>query len=352
MGGHRKYAASSAARWSKCTASHALEAGIPYRPSRYADEGTRAHDIAAHMLAQLTTPVLIDHVSNAPFTADPETLESLAPYIDHVSKALQNGAFDCRVEYSADIVPGKLGGTADCVYQRRDTLHVIDLKYGKGVLVDPTENVQLACYALACLPVYPTAKQCCLTIIQPRARGEIVKQWRCSIKRLREIKASLIGAIKKIESGNTTFERGSHCQFCKAQFGCPAYLELIEAPKLQDSSHVLEHLDEIRALCKAVEKEAFEKLKNGEPVPGWKLVQTAGKTTWRTTAFDDLAHVPDLYETKLIGITAAKKVIDGELLAQYTDRKAGIALTRETDERPPIVDRSQFDDIDDSEGLN
>jgi hypothetical protein len=261
---------------------------------------------------------------------------------------LQSGAFDCRVEYSADIVPGKLGGTADCVYQRRDTLHVIDLKYGKGVLVDPVENVQLAVYALACLPQYPSAKQCCLTIIQPRARGEIVKQWRCTIARLLEIKVSLIAAIEKIESDNTTFKRGSHCQFCKAQYGCPAYLELVETPKLQDSSHVLEHIDEIRALCKAVEKEAFEKLKDGESVPGWKLVQTAGKTTWRATAFDDLAGVPDLYEAKLIGITAAKKIIEGELLAQYTERKAGIALAREADKRPPIVDGSQFDDIEES----
>ena len=54
------------------------------------------------------------------------------------------------VEYKVDLSPWipDCRGTADAIVFAGRTLHVVDLKYGKGVGVDVTENEQLEAYAL------------------------------------------------------------------------------------------------------------------------------------------------------------------------------------------------------------
>lgn len=64
-------------------------------------------------------------------------------------------------------------GIADCIMLYRDTVHVIDFKYGKSPngLVSAKENPQLSLYALgayrAYRMLYPISKVK-LTIVQPR----------------------------------------------------------------------------------------------------------------------------------------------------------------------------------------
>jgi len=357
--GHRKYAASAAHRFIACTASHELERSIKGTgSSKYAAEGTRAHAFAAYLLTGGTlTPgeqiAYEDGDETVSTIVDSETLESIAPYLEFVRQNLENGAVDLRVEFAADVIPGKLGGTADAVFRRRDTLHVCDLKYGKGVLVDPEENAQLMCYALACLPHYPGVKQVCLNIIQPRARGEIVKQWRCSIAYLSSFRVALLEAVKNIDAGNTEFIRGEHCQFCKALHGCPSYFEAIEpVPKsagmvtVEQRAYILDHLEDIRRLCKAVEDEARDLLLNGATVPGWKLVQKQGRSKWNAEAFEALRLTIGMTETKLIGITEARKIIGKEVDRYTVKESSGVTIARDTDKRPAaVVDGSSFDDL-------
>lgn len=351
MGSHRKYSASAAHRFVVCTASHALEATIPNTTSKYAAEGTRAHAMAAYLLAGGTLEPgekieYEDGDQNVATVVDAETLESIAPYLDFVRGMIAKGATCLRVEFSADVIPDKLGGTTDAVFLRRDTLHVCDLKYGKGVIVDPDENLQLICYALACLPYYPTAKQVCLNIIQPRARGEAIRSWRCSVNMLRGFGADIKQAIAEIEAGQTIFRRGEHCQFCKALHGCPSYFELIEDSKLKDPAHVLNHLEEIRALCDAVEKDTFTRLASGAAVPGWKLVHKQARVQWSADAFDELAMLEGMTKTTLIGITEAKKMLGKEIEKYTVKQSSGVTMARETDKRPAaVIDGSIFDDL-------
>jgi len=361
--GHRKYAASAAHRFVACTASHALEATIKdERTSKYAAEGTRAHAFAAYLLTGGTLEpgeqiAYEDGDETVSTIVDSETLESIAPYLDFVKQNLDSGAVDLRVEFAADVIPDKLGGTADAVFRRRDTLHVCDLKYGEGVLVDPEENAQLMCYALACLPHYPGVKQVCLNIIQPRARGETIKQWRCSIARLNEFFAELLEATSAIESNDTHFNRGDHCQFCKALHGCPSYFEAIEpVPKgnemvtVEQRAYILDHLEDIRRLCNAVEEEALDLLRNGATVPGWKLVQKQGRSKWNADAFDELAMLEGMTENKLIGITEARKLLGKEIDRYTVKESSGVTIARETDKRPAaVIDGSSFDEIPEEE---
>ena len=47
-------------------------------------------------------------------------------------------------------------GTGDCIIIADRTLHVIDFKYGQGVLVEAEHNPQMMLYALGPLRIYDT----------------------------------------------------------------------------------------------------------------------------------------------------------------------------------------------------
>lgn len=57
-----------------------------------------------------------------------------------------------KVDFSEYVPDGF--GTADCLIVSDETLHIIDFKYGLGVLVDAYENSQMECYALGALAIY------------------------------------------------------------------------------------------------------------------------------------------------------------------------------------------------------
>lgn len=51
-----------------------------------------------------------------------------------------------RLDFSKWIPEGF--GTGDCLIVADDVLHIIDFKYGLGVLVEAEDNPQMMCYAL------------------------------------------------------------------------------------------------------------------------------------------------------------------------------------------------------------
>lgn len=335
MSTHRKFSASAAHRWLHCYGSHKLESMMPRRaPSKYADEGTRAHEIAA---ALLTGAPLID--------ADPEMIENVQKYVDFVR---ENSGGSLRVEFSADVIPGLLGGTTDAAFQRKDTLHICDLKYGRGVVVEAIENAQLMIYALACLPYYPTAKQVCVNILQPRIAGDTHKQWRLSVATLETFRSRVLDAVKRIQSGDETLNPGEHCRFCAARAQCSAELDAVSDLKLADNTYVLNNLKRIREICDAVEKDTYTRLCNGERIEGWKIVQKSARSKWAPDAFDKLHNTPGAIETRLIGITEARKLLGKQLVDALTVRESsGYTLAPESDKRPAaMVDAAELDNGD------
>ena len=62
-------------------------------------------------------------------------------------------------------------GTGDCVIIADNVLHIIDFKYGLGVIVDAENNPQMMCYALGALDTFDgiyDIETIRLTIFQPR----------------------------------------------------------------------------------------------------------------------------------------------------------------------------------------
>ena len=148
---HSLYSPSGAHRWVACPASiqahlyvESLEGAIiiDKTPSKFALEGTLAHEIAAEALQH---DLLVE---TDEFKGD--DLDAINSYIDYVSW-LSNEDDDAVlfIETKAAIpsVHDECYGTIDAAIISDDQMHVIDLKFGRQVPVDAKENLQMIMYA-------------------------------------------------------------------------------------------------------------------------------------------------------------------------------------------------------------
>lgn len=107
-----------------------------------------------------------------------EMQEYTDAYVDYVMEQLEIAKqvfkdpmilIEQKVDFSEYVPDGY--GTADCLIVSDEMLHIIDFKYGLGVLVDAYENSQMKCYALGALAIYESLydiKEISMTIFQPR----------------------------------------------------------------------------------------------------------------------------------------------------------------------------------------
>lgn len=155
---HALLSASGSKRWLACTPSARLEEYFPDVTSAYAEEGTKAHETAEKILQ-----ALIDGRRRPAFKNEEvkEIAKEVQPYIDYVwglftelRKEHDDTVIflESRVDFS-DYVPEGFG-TGDVIIISDTTLHIIDLKYGKGVPVSARDNEQLRLYALGSVKLY------------------------------------------------------------------------------------------------------------------------------------------------------------------------------------------------------
>lgn len=121
-----------------CTPSARLEDKFPEQTSKYAQEGTLAHETAEKILT-----ALIEGRKRPPFKRPElkEIAKELEPYVNYVmslyNKLNKDGGavifLETKVDFSEYVPEGF--GTGDVIIIAGDTLHIIDLKYGKGVAV-------------------------------------------------------------------------------------------------------------------------------------------------------------------------------------------------------------------------
>ena len=138
----KHHSPSSSGCWYHCTAATAfLEANKhrlpPDKSSKYADEGTQAHDYAADVLRG---KISIDDV--------PEDFRHYVKlYVDHCIENTPEGVAP-QIEVSIPLFynPDQ-PGTVDFAALSDDKIVIRDLKYGAGELVFSFENTQLAIYA-------------------------------------------------------------------------------------------------------------------------------------------------------------------------------------------------------------
>lgn len=185
MDKHSLLSPSSSSRWLACTPSAFLESLEPFSPSSiYAAEGTDAHFLSelklSYMLGKIS-PIEYDtrfenFVMNSQYY-NAEFNDFVNDYCKEVMTIIKEDYANEKVEVFleeklefTDIVQ-EGSGTADVAIIGKNFVHVIDLKFGKGVPVSAINNSQLKLYALGALKKFRLKGvfyETRMTIIQPR----------------------------------------------------------------------------------------------------------------------------------------------------------------------------------------
>ncbi|EPZ6099324.1 DUF2800 domain-containing protein [Klebsiella aerogenes] len=378
---HARLSPSSAHRWMPCHGSLALESTQPDKSSAFAEEGTRAHELAEKILNGRLQG--FEHQGGT----DPEMHDYVLRYVDAVWTLAEGNELmvEQRVDFSHIVGVENSFGTADAVVIVGNELQIHDLKYGRGVQVDAEQNEQLQLYALGALEQFNLLydfDSVRLFIHQPRLNH--VSEWALSVEELeafgqraQEAAANVIVMfnIAECEGVNTlpleNFTPGEkQCRFCKASAICTAreqfhmqtvagdfddltapFGELVTSaiarvPMLTNEqlAEIYGQADFLESWLKAIRDRVNSELNAGHPVPGFKLVTgKQGNRAWRDEVeAEELLKSfrlkqDQMYSQKVISPTQAEKLLKKESPRRWT--KVEALITR-SDGKPTIAPES------------
>lgn len=365
---HSPIGASGMYRWEVCPGSVRLSKDMPDITSRYAAEGTVAHDLGNEYLTLGIAPVLGQKRSaeGYDFVVDAEMIEGVQLYVDTVRSSIEPGD-QMFYEHHFDLsrIHPKLGGTADAVTWKpvSKILIVDDFKYGAGVLVSPNDNHQQMYYGLgALLTLELPAREVWLRITQPRIdhpEGR-VRIWKMPAVDLLEFWAFLKERAVATEDPNAPLVAGKHCQFCKAIRSCPELAKhKTEIAKMEFSpaiaydpaklSEGLRMADALECQIKAMREFAYTEAMQGRTPPGWKLVAKRAHRKWKnqeeTEKFmkrEFTFHDWELFEPRELKSPAQmEKILPKHrrdvLGALVVKESSGNTLVEVSDPRPPAL---------------
>ena len=313
---HALLTASGAHRWMHCTPSARLEETLPDSTSDYAAEGTLAHSIAELKVRKKFVEPIGARSYNSKMKKlesdplyQPEMQTTTDEYLDYISGIFMSYptrpyvAVERRLDFSRYVPEGF--GTGDCIIIGGDTLHIIDYKHGKGVVVEVEHNPQLMLYGLGALEAYGmlyNIKHVALAVVQPRADGDSIKEWTIDRDKLLDWGVFTARPVaEKAFAGEGEFCGGDWCRFCRANktcraragkytaledFGSPnSKMEIGTLPKppLLSDAEVGEVLQKAVALEKWVadlKDYALSACLEGKEIPGWKAVEGRSSRSW------------------------------------------------------------------------
>jgi hypothetical protein len=193
----------------------------PHPATKYAEEGTYAHAIAADMLQG----------KDPPFDIAEEMYAAIKIYVDYVDelrfKKLNKPAVWIEERVKLTELHPNLFGTLDCgIFDRAtETLYVIDYKHGQGVKVEAEGNVQLPYYGLGLMLTKKlNPKKFIFAIVQPRftkGNAEPIRTMEWDFEQMFNFATDLEQAAKATDKEDAKFESGSHCRWCPAINVCP-----------------------------------------------------------------------------------------------------------------------------------
>lgn len=376
---HSPVGASSAYRWMTCPGSVELiskHTKSISKESKYAAEGTLAHEYADYCLRNNFDPVVMkDRPMQGMESLGPisqEMAEHVKTYVDFVKSQHVEGA-DLFIEEKFSLeLDKRLYGTNDaCIYDPFNELVVIDLKYGAGIPVEAVDNKQLLYYALGAAKDMDIS-QVRMVIVQPRCDHPDgpIRQWVVDTEYLDTFEKELKKALSKVDeckdlSAKEIYEKytkaGSHCRFCNHAAKCKTYrnkaletaktafdkVEQISVPEpkdmtLEEISKTLNAASLINDWVKQVQEFAHALAEKGEKIPGVKLVEKRANRKWKdeTKIIEEFSPLleDEIYSPrKLKSPAQLEKLIGKEAVKEHTfTPKSGTTLVPESDKRKEI----------------
>lgn len=419
-----RLAPSAAHRWMNCLGSARLEAGLPEVNSEYAIEGAAAHQIAARLIEKRSrfeseekvlsflsgvggARVVTTSGASTWVPMNDEMREAIALYARVVREELaRDPGAELLVERPVFLrgmnpPPGLLkadgsSGTADAIIVSSEgppRVTVLDLKFGRGIVVDVVENPQMMIYAAAALSeFFPGDMRASAEtiIVQPRAwhpDGPVRRSQDSAVTLAAWIERALHRAALT-ESLTAPLTPGPWCQFCKAAAYCPALktatqeaaqmeftmpetesvsvvkidafqqpVEAVYEPLPPDperlplavAAAILQKAEIAEAFIRAVRARVKRELEAGRPVSGWKLVAGQARRYWRNEddveAWGRAAGLTreELFETSVRSPAGIERIIGkGNLPTELVEKRGGaVHIVPETDPRPALPGTAQ-----------
>jgi hypothetical protein len=365
-----------------CPGSINLSRGLPTYSTEYSREGTAAHNLMEKALLSRTKLEPADYVGEMMSDGEggevevtEEMAEAVKMFTDHARTRWGEGT-PIGVEAKFNLAPlgppeDMFGTTDHWAYDGETrTLFIDDYKHGQGVVKEAIENEQLMYYGVGGLLVlgnrYPVDRVV-LTIVQPRAYHPDgpIRSWSTTPAELLDFVGLLFDAARATQDPAAPLVPGEHCRFCPAAGVCPAkkieaqalaQIEFETLPEfgppapatlpvevLADMAtkfHILKDwMKQSEALIEA-------KLRSGEEVPGFKLVERRKTRRWvdpsATEQFlkeegyspDEYNETPELKSPAQIEKLVGKKNLPKDLVVA---KSSGYTLAKEGDARPAVA---------------
>lgn len=307
MSVHAKLSASGSKKWLNCPASVELESHFTDETSVYAQEGTFAHQLAeikiklhfkkggfSELQKQLLDVKKSIQKEDFNFNEIDKYTENFKDYVVEVYNSYLGSDYiglfiEERLDYSKYAKDGF--GTGDIVILTDKNLHIIDLKYGKGIKVDAQENTQLMMYGLGGLSMFEIdlleldIKTVKMTIYQPRIDN--ISEFEMAKCELIDWGVEVVKPLSELALQTTNLPcAGNHCDegFCKAKAVCKAYnnryLDLqkyeFKHPQMltnDEIANVLSVCDTLKKWGDTVKTYALDKMLQGLQIHGYKVVE-------------------------------------------------------------------------------
>ena len=372
MSKHAILSASGAHRWLNCTPSARLELEFDDNSGEAAAEGTAAHALSEHKLRKALKMRSKKPVS--PYDSD-EMDNYTDGYVEFVLEVIEQTKQICsdplilieqRLDFSNYVPDGF--GTGDCVIIADGTLHIIDFKYGQGVLVSAEDNPQMKLYALGALDLFDgiyDIEMVSMTIYQPRRENvststvskENLYQW---AEEVLKPKAELAF------NGDSNYCPGEWCQFCRAAVKCRARaeakmklatFEFALPPLLSDEeiAGILSSIGDLTNWANEIIAYATDAAVNhGKKWPGFKVVEGRSNRKYKdeeaVAEAAKNAGYQDIYKQSLITITEMEKLMGkskfNEILGELVMKPPGKpTLVPVSDKRPEMNTSSAKNDF-------
>jgi hypothetical protein len=316
-----------------------MEGGVAdERSSAAANEGTAAHELAAWVLSEddrapedmlgrvvdinadaaalrfLEPGSPTDGMTRWPVTQ--EMCDAVHVFVAHVCGL----GGERQIEQKLDIshVHKDIWGTGDAIVYQPETkhLHIVDLKYGRGVVVEAVDNPQLALYALGAAHRYHNRgiDTVTMTIVQPRAQHPDgpVRSETVTYAELTARGRMLAASAAEVDKARDKLREmvhgdwlrayvfpGDHCRFCKVSATCPVRaqqamadaqaefsdtgvmtLPNVDALTTDQLGDLLKKARQIQHWINAVEERANAEALSGSVPTGFKLVAKRATRGW------------------------------------------------------------------------